>query len=75
MESSVALADIAAAIELIRPFFPLGTPAALGLALAYETVVELQAVQSHVNPEALQAALANRLGGDVAEVMKERFGG
>lgn len=73
-DAEVVLDDILKAIELVRPFFPLGTPAGLGLALAYETVVELRSLSTHINPEDLRAALANRLGADVAEVLKERFG-
>lgn len=74
MEADVVLEDIQKAIELVRPFFPIGTPAGIALAIAYETVVELRAIQTHINPEDLRNVLANRLGTDVADILKERFG-
>jgi hypothetical protein len=74
VDADIVLDDVLKAIEIIRPFFPLGTPAAIALAVAYETVVELRAIRTQINPEDLRATLANRLGADVAGILGERFG-
>ena len=75
MEPEVLLDDLLRAIQIVRLWLPVGTPAAVCLGLIYEAVVELRDLGETAHPDALREALAKKLGGDVAEILKERFGG
>jgi hypothetical protein len=73
-EAEIVLDDVLAAIDLIRPFLPMGSPVAMGITLVYEAIVEIRSLETSLNPEELKKRLADKLGADVVGELKDRFG-
>lgn len=80
MDTEVVLDDVMQAATFLQPFAglvpaPYGSIASTVIQLIYEAAVSLRGKQEEVTVEDMRQALANKLGTELQDALKQRFGG